>query len=168
MDNRGIPNAGLDLAQEWAASAWTNLELTIPVDVDLVRRHLKLYVRRVDAGHNGGHLLKTPKRWYLVINTRDPLERQRFTSAHEIGEYLLIQHYEHQGRTPPTNGHTERFCDVFAANLLMPESIVRLQVEELGHNRRNDKRDVLASRFGVSKQAITIRLQELGIQGMGQ
>ncbi len=163
MNNGGIPAARLVLAQEWAASAWKNLGLSIPVDVDVVRRHLKLYLRRVDAGYNGGHLLKTPKRWYVVINTRDPMERQRFTAAHEIGEYLLIRHYQRQGKEPPKSSRNERFCDAFAAHLLMPEDIVRQQADELCHGRRNDKRDVLASRFGVSREALNIRLRDLGL-----
>lgn len=153
----------LNLAIEWSLSAWNNLGIQIPVDLEKVRKHLGLYLRRVDLGHNDGHLLRTPKRWYVVTNIRQSIEKQRFTSAHEIGEYLLIQHYERQGKNPPVNGHTERFCDAFAANLLMPAEVVKQQLAELGHNRHNDKRDVLASRFGVSRQALTIRLRELGM-----
>ena len=133
----------LDLALEWSASAWQGLGLTIPVNLDRVRRRLNLFWRRSDLGHNVGHLLRTAKRWYVVTNTRNPIERQRFTAAHEIGEYLLIQHYERQGKTPPSNEHTERFCDAFAANLLMPAEMIRQQIHELGHSDKNDKRTCL-------------------------
>lgn len=150
-----------DLAAEWAASAWRNLELTIPVDLHKVRRHLKLRLRKSDLGYNPGHLLKTAKCRYAVLNLRDCLERQRFTLAHEIGEFLLMQHYERLGRVPPVGERAERFCDRFATMLLMPADLVNDVAAELGHGPRNPKADVLASRFGVSMQAMRQRLREL-------
>jgi len=151
-----------DLAVEWAASAWRHLELSIPVDLRKVCRQVKLYVRQADLGHTAGHLMQTPKRFYAVINSRDHLERQRFTLAHEIGEYLLLQHYKRHGWPVLSNSYTERFCDRFAVHLLMPSELVREQAAEVGHcPRRNDKTVVLASRFGVSEQAMRARLVEL-------
>lgn len=156
-------NCEPDMAENWAASAWQNLGLSIPVDLDKVRRHLKLFVRKVDLGHNPGHMMKTAKRRYIVLNTRDCPERQRFTFAHEIGECLLLRHYERMGRVPPVGEPAERFCDRFSAHLLMPKEQLIEQAVDVGHGRGNNKVDVLASRFGVSQQAMRLRLRECGL-----
>lgn len=60
----------------------------------------------------------------------------------------------------------ENLAGKFAVHVMMPESDVRLQAAELHHPEVN-KSFVLASRFGVSKTAILIRLKELGLEAGG-
>ena len=82
-------------------------------------------------------------------------------SAHEIGHFVL-----HSGRAAPERGGPvnqagraqEREADVFAAELLMPEHLVRQAVLEVGADTA-----CLASRFEVSEQAISVRLRRLGL-----
>ncbi len=56
----------------------------------------------------------------------------------------------------------ENLAGKFAVHVMMPEQDVRLQAAELRHPEVN-KSFVLASRFGVSKSAMLIRLKELGL-----
>jgi Zn-dependent peptidase ImmA (M78 family) len=87
--------------------------------------------------------------------------RRRFTIAHEIGHFVLHPGRVAPERGGPTNvasGRQEREADAFAAELLMPEHLVRQATLEEGADPRR-----LADRFEVSEQAMTIRLQRLGL-----
>lgn len=87
--------------------------------------------------------------------------RLRFTIAHEIGHFLL-----HPGRAISERGGTtnqatarlEREADQFAAELLMPEHLVRQALLDDGADARR-----LADRFDVSAQAMSLRLRHLGL-----
>ncbi len=158
---------GIDLAVEWAASAHRRIGVLLPIDIDLACRavHLRVRSKRLHEDSDG-YLLRTPKRWYAVINTDRTQERQRWTLAHELCEYLIARRQVMPDTGPRTilcdkgTAH-ERLCDRFAAALLMPASVLRDQARELRHGPKNDKTDVLASRFGVSEMAMRIRLREL-------
>jgi Zn-dependent peptidase ImmA (M78 family)/DNA-binding XRE family transcriptional regulator len=103
----------------------------------------------------------------VVVKRSDPLQRRRFTAAHELG-HVLLRHYDtfhldlsaNEGAPPNYNWRHERAANDFAASLLMPEELVRTAVET------TVKPDVraLAASFEVSRQAMSIRLAALGIQ----
>ena len=161
----------LDHALEWAASAHKRFGQDLPIDIRTICRAVKLYVRHEPLHEDtGGYLLRTPKRWYAVINSRFPEERQRWALAHELGEYMLVRQRERKGEQFPRGElrvyepRKERFCDRFAANLLMPQSAVRAQSAEVHHSPGNSKVDVLAGRFAVSAQAMRLRLREIRSQ----
>ncbi len=87
--------------------------------------------------------------------------RRRFTIAHEIGHFVL----GHDRVAPQRGGETnmagrrlEREADLFAAELLMPEHLVRRAALEEGADARR-----LADRFEVSEQAMGVRLRRLGL-----
>ena len=85
--------------------------------------------------------------------------RRRFTIAREIGCFVL--HQEHRGSESGVDwaGRSEeRQADEFAAELLMPEHLVR----EAVHGRPPDVAD-LAHRFQVSRKAMEARLLSLGL-----
>lgn len=153
------------LADEWAAAAWKRFNLKIPVDVNLVRKSLHLYIRRKALPKKEcGFLLETPQRHYIVLNETHSVERQTFTTAHEIGEYLLKRHLERTGGSTPVGLLKERFCNRFATNLLMPKDKVREATARIFHDKKqNDKTIALAHMFGVSVQAMNYRLCELEI-----
>ena len=87
--------------------------------------------------------------------------RRRFTVAHEIGHFVLHPERVRSERGGVTNWGSrdlEREADTFAAELLMPEHLVRQLVLEEGADPGR-----LADRFDVSVQAMTIRLARLGL-----
>ena len=114
-----------------------------------------------------GALVKSPGQDpRIFLNRDDSKVRQRFTAAHELGHYVLRarsegEHYEFVDLrdTIASNGtdREERFANAFAAALLMPEAEVRAQ--------RNSGRQLveLAHFFGVSQEAMSYRLRNLGI-----
>ncbi len=97
----------------------------------------------------------------IVLRGYSDEHRRRFTIAHEIGHFVL-----HAERVGPERGGgvnaawqaQEREADQFAAELLMPEPLVRQAVVEQGADV-----DRLADRFDVSRQAMKTRLRRLGL-----
>jgi hypothetical protein len=97
----------------------------------------------------------------IVLRGESSEQRRRFTIAHEVGHFVL-----HPQRRAPERGGAvnaawkaqEREADQFAAELLMPEQMVREAVLEHG-----DDVGRLADRFDVSRQAMQVRLRSLGL-----
>ncbi len=97
----------------------------------------------------------------IELRGRGNERRLRFTIAHEIGHFVL-----HRGRVGNERGgmanqataRLEREADQFAAELLMPEHLVRQAALEEGADPHR-----LADRFEVSVQAMSLRLRRLGL-----
>lgn len=97
----------------------------------------------------------------IVLHGGGDERRRRFTIAHEIGHFVL-----HPGRARAERGGgvneawrlQEREADRFAAELLMPEPLVRQAVLEQGADVAR-----LADRFEVSRQAMQRRLHTIGV-----
>lgn len=93
--------------------------------------------------------------------------RQRFTIAHEIGHFVLGHLNEQQRcfRDLPSNfmsdamSEKERQANAFAAELLMPEQIVKYAIEK----KNVTHVAALANVFNVSQAAMSYRLKNLRI-----
>lgn len=85
--------------------------------------------------------------------------RKRFTTAHELGHYLLSR----SKVSAIDAAFVERWCDVFAVNLLMPESLVREYVAEAEERPRQLGWRIYEGNvvFGVSKTAFLARYSEV-------
>lgn len=101
----------------------------------------------------------------IRVNKFEPKERQRFTVAHEIAHYLL--HRNDIGRTGVVDNvlyrssltsRKEAEANRLAADIVMPSLLVREAIEELGGIINESTKDLLAQRFGVSTQAMKIKL----------
>jgi hypothetical protein len=97
----------------------------------------------------------------IVLSGGGSERRRRFTIAHEIGHCVLhpdLARPERGGEVTEAGRVQEREADAFAAELLMPEDLVRQAVDEHGADV-----DRLADRFDVSRAAMRARLQRLDI-----
>lgn len=98
----------------------------------------------------------------IRFNPNEPLRRQRFTIAHELGHHVL--RHGNSFRDPAQNFSIAYFvpeeveANHFAAELLMPEDAVRFVFENEGISSING----LAARFHVSEVAMRLRLKNLG------
>lgn len=100
-------------------------------------------------------------RWQVYLNGNESAVRRRYSLAHEFKHIL-----DHGvcGRLYPTTqwgkaeDRAEKVCDYFAASLLMPKRLVKRRFFE-GLRDPSD----LAAEFGVSPQAMRIRLDQLGL-----
>lgn len=99
----------------------------------------------------------------IVLRGHSPEGRRRFTIAHEIGHFVLHPHRlapERNGGGNAAWQAEEREADQFAAELLMPEDLVREAVLLQGADAVR-----LADRFEVSRKAMQARLKWLGLAG---
>lgn len=144
-----------------------DLQKTVPVDLQAVaaRLGLRIISSRDLPSNVSGMLLKDPSfgtesGFVIMVNSREPARRQRFTAAHEIGHFVL--HRESIGdrlednyllRSNGMSNRQEVEANRFAADLLMPMNKV---VEKM--NAGLDTTKQLADAFGVSEIAMGIRL----------
>lgn len=119
-----------------------------------------LYASSADAGY------------CVLLNAKHRPERQRFTLAHEYGHFLCDRHkpgidYLAAEKRRPAN---ERFADAFANSFLVPRTSLRRYFLDTV-TRTNDFRveDLcrLSSIYGVSVQAMSLRVEELGLLPRG-
>lgn len=92
----------------------------------------------------------------IVINKNFNIERKRFTLLHELGHLLLD--------LPDCDNKTEeKICNIFAAEFLLPESIL---IKEFGAKRTEISTQELITiqrKYGISIQAIIYKLSEASI-----
>lgn len=111
----------------------------------------------------------------IGVNSSHPETRQRFTIAHELGHILLHEDEEfHVDETSSIRFRDEESslatkdeeieANQFAAELLMPEDLLLDEIDSLpGDVDPEDAIPILAERFQVSEQALTLRLSRLNI-----
>lgn len=91
--------------------------------------------------------------------------RYRFTVAHELAHWLLHKNRIVEGEaafTESGNTEMERQADFMASALLMPLNSVKRYFYSLNGNHFSQEEyvAVMAQRFGVSRQAMQIRLED--------
>lgn len=126
---------------------------------------------------------------FLFVNADDPIPRQRFSIAHELGHFLLhadkiraelaqgrilaLEHNPQNQEKDPDYEARERQANRFAAELLMPENIVRAVFQQAfpdGVDPKSSKQHIghlhrvgwfLAQRLLVSPEAMHFRFPSL-------
>jgi len=99
----------------------------------------------------------------IILNESDSAEVKLFSLFHEFCHLLKRQDgiCSVDIEKDKNNQPEERYCDEFAAHLLMPEKELRKLIQEpITILSQVEK---LAKPFGVSKQVTIIRLRELGL-----
>lgn len=109
----------------------------------------------------------------VAVNERHPAERKRWTMAHEYAHLLVSRGQAEvtpigpQRRAPDS----ERFADAFAANFLMPRNGLVRRFHELRRGKDGKMPPAvvvqLAHSYRVSVQALTLRLEDLGLVRSG-
>lgn len=150
---------------------------TAPVNIEAVIRQLGLEVETDSKlpENISGQIRRLPEGNYKISSTaREHSYRQRFTLAHELGHYVLHKSLIGAGvddnvkyrstevgnfyNTAIEQAH-ERQANSFAASILMPEALVRQEIE-------NGLTDIvkLYNKFKVSKSAMSWRIKNLGLK----
>jgi Zn-dependent peptidase ImmA (M78 family) len=126
-----------------------------------------------------GFLVRATKSGKAVIgvNKGHSKQRKRFTIAHELGHYLLhegeLVHFDAERpgfrvnyRSDAASSELEREANLFAAELLMPARFLerdsRIKRIDLLEGQSGVLEQV-AEDYGVSVQALTYRLANLGL-----
>jgi Zn-dependent peptidase ImmA (M78 family) len=149
-----------------------------PTDVErLAKREGVRIIEEQMESEISGMLYREADRAVILINKYDSPARKRFSIAHELGHFFLHTsavfvdrrvRFRNSASSQGTNPE-EIEANNFAAELLMPESLVLEEASRL-RMRRSPPTDeelieALASAFAVSKQAIEFRLANLGELG---
>jgi Zn-dependent peptidase ImmA (M78 family) len=171
----------LENARKAAEGLVARLQIsTVPVDVVSVARALGLKVIYNDLGEDiSGLLVTRDSDAAICVREGEPIVRQRFTIAHEIGHFFLRHQFESgehvhvdQGfkMTARSSKRTlaldpkEVEANQFAAALLMPSELLRERVKRFNVVHLDDDHVAeLAGDFKVSEQAMAIRLNGLGL-----
>jgi uncharacterized protein (TIGR02266 family) len=128
-----------------------------PIRIERLLPDSGIEILRGRGGVVAGRLELTAQRARMWINTDDPEDRQRFTFAYLLGH--LILHPEGEYSCPhaveSAGGNPEALA--FAKQLLMPGPLVTRF-----HGEPTDK--PLHALFGVPKEVMNRRLEELGLQ----
>ncbi len=148
----------------------------VPVDVHMVTEECGASVSEEDLEDSvSGFLVIKDGNGIIGVNRRHHPNRKRFTIAHELGHYLLHRDAASVfvDATPvffrdEVSSEGTRLQEIeantFAAELLMPAEILRQRVGDQLidiHDETPIRR--MATEFGVSAQAITIRLTRLDL-----
>lgn len=150
-----------------------------PVDVEVVAKHLRLRLVRMDLGDDvSGLLVSRGNSTTIAVQETDHSNRQRFTIAHEIGHYCLRHQFEPGEHVHVDRGHLitprnsrsstgvdpkEIEANQFAACLLMPSTLLSRAIKRFKTDSLRDYHVAqLSDDFKVSEQAMTIRLSTLG------
>ncbi|NKJ03853.1 ImmA/IrrE family metallo-endopeptidase [Rhizobium sp. SG741] len=145
-----------------------------PVDPVAVANELGLKVFNATFDDEGIHglIAKRPTNTSIFVNVNDKPVRKRFTVAHELGHFVLhlaagegefidTQDNFRTVQDPDTpwddTRRAEWEANVFAAALLMPREAVLRAWKEIGDP------DGMAAYFQVSRQAMALRLDGLGL-----
>lgn len=105
----------------------------------------------------------------IRINRHDPAKRQRFTVAHELAHFLLHADQIGTGISDDVlyrsslSDRREAQANRLAADILMPDGLVRQQVEAAYEKGVGDLVLFLAEEFAVSEAAMRIKLDQLGV-----
>jgi Zn-dependent peptidase ImmA (M78 family) len=162
--------------EQRAERVLTEAALTsLPIDVYRVARHLRVRIEKADLGDDvSGVLVRNEDTAVVGVHYSHHPNRQRFTIAHELGHFLL-----HDGGTYIDRGTYVRFRDSasgsgsdkeerdanqFAAALLMPRDVVARELSQQPFDLADDAALMtVARKFGVSIQALSFRLVNLGL-----
>ncbi|WP_298443539.1 XRE family transcriptional regulator [Ferrimicrobium sp.] len=116
-------------------------------------------IEEYDSGTNGAAI--TDREFpFILINASQAYNRALFTLAHELGHVLADDGTVFRiDLNLAGTDERERVANAFAAELLMPEEIVRNYLDSWGRNIRSLAK--MMTRFGVSWQSLVYRLHNL-------
>ena len=157
----------------------TTGQFRLPVDVDAVAEALGIAVNyaQLEADYSGLLVIRGGQATAHINSDHHP-NRQRFSLAHEIAHFVLHEEkqtardsayvdkamrlYHRADRAAGQDAKQEWQANLFAAELLMPEQLLRSKILGEGYDLE-DENDVsrLAVVLRVSEQALAIRLTRM-------
>lgn len=132
---------------------------------------VRVYVRRIPGLVSGLFAYDDAVGACMLINANHPRDRRTLTAAHEIAHLISTRRQaEILGGRSVRNSREERYAAAFANALLTPARTVMQKFQEVTAGSQTLTRRhviVLAHTFGVSREAMVRRLEELGLTKNG-
>lgn len=145
----------------------------VPDIVTLLELELgvRVYVRRVDTKISGLFAYDEALGPCILLNASHPRDRRTQTAAHETGHMVSNRREpEILHQDEPETSREERYANAFGRAFLTPARAVMQKFQDVtaGAERLTRRHIiVLAHFFGVSREAIVRRLEELGLTKSG-
>lgn len=145
----------------------------IPDIVTLLEMELgiRVFVRRFNGNISGLFAYDDALGACMLLNANHPRERRAGTAGHETGHFIsnrkepeILHSYEQE------NSREERYATAFSSALLMPARAVMQKFNEITAGASKLTRRhviILAHFFGVSREAMVHRLEELHLTKAG-
>lgn len=159
----GLPNRvdaleALDAVADRLREVWSLGLNPIPNLIDVLESHGILVITTdVEEGTRfDGLQASVGGQPVIVVSSRWPGDRQRFTLVHELGHLLL------HGRLSKGLDE-ERACNRFAGAFLLPASAMRRELGEKRHDLEMRELHFLKMEYGLSMQACLYRAADLDI-----
>ena len=126
---------------------------------------LRVYIRSLDARISGLFAFDDATGGSMLLNSNHPTSRLKQTAAHELGHFISARrtpeiYTEHE---QPTS-REERYANAFQRCFLTPAREVRQRFAEITAGQTHLTRRhviLLAYTFGISREAMVRRLEEL-------
>ncbi|MDP9893240.1 Zn-dependent peptidase ImmA (M78 family)/transcriptional regulator with XRE-family HTH domain [Variovorax boronicumulans] len=126
---------------------------------------------KVQSEEASGFALALPTLPVIVVNRKDPPTRRLFSLVHEFVHVLMqesgVSDLNIDYSVSKSQKNVELFCNRVAAAALMPAHVIRAENTIIAHGNNTEWDDEeinpLARRYGVSREALVIRLISLGL-----
>ncbi|WP_236207013.1 XRE family transcriptional regulator [Pseudomonas tohonis] len=132
---------------------------------------IRVYSRKLDSKVSGLFAYDDGVGACILINARHRKDRRAQTSAHELGHFIATRRRpEIYQDEKYDNSREERYANAFASAFLTPARAVMEKFKELTIGSTHLTRRhiiLLSSFFGVSRQAMVMRLEELSLTKKG-
>jgi Zn-dependent peptidase ImmA (M78 family) len=144
------------------------LRITRPehIDLEVIAYACEALVRYEPLTGCEAYLIGNHDRAIIAVNEASPMQRQRFSIGHEIGHWMrdrgTVSFSCDQRKMSPRwrQDNPERLANLYAADLLMPESMFRPRAQRREITLATVR--ALAHEFRTSLSATAIRLVEMG------
>ncbi|AVQ00065.1 transcriptional regulator [Ahniella affigens] len=132
---------------------------------------VRVYVRRVDGNVSGLFVFDDVLGACILLNANHPRARRNQSGAHELGHFISVRrepeilHLSELGNT-----REERYATAFGIAFLTPANAIKQKFGEVTAGSSQLTRRhviVLAHYFGVSREAIVRRLEDLSLTKKG-
>ena len=132
---------------------------------------IRVYVRRLDHKVSGLFAFDEAVGACILLNSSHPTERFRQTGIHEMAHFVSTRRQpEVLTEDEQFTSREERYANCFARSFLTPARAVRQQFAEITAGQSHLTRRhiiLLAHYFGVSREAMVRRLEELSLARNG-
>lgn len=141
--------------------------------VSLLELHLgaRVFVRRLNGKISGMFAFEESVGPCVLLNAAHPRERRNQTGAHELGHFIGTRNKpDVLNDTTSDRLRSERYANAFGRAFLTPAAAVMQRFREIVAGSEHLTRRhviVLAHAFGVSREAMVRRLEELGLSKSG-
>ena len=132
---------------------------------------IRVYVRRLDGKVAGLYAYDDAAGACILLNQSHPPERLTYTGAHEGGHFISTRKQpEVLTNDEKPKSREERYADAFARCFLTPARAVRQRFAQITAGQSHLTRRhiiLLAHAFGISREAMVRRLEELSLAREG-